>query len=232
MSAHPVSSCAARRPYSCQRSTQARAHAGPLMRGVRSPPSALLPSPGLLPQGLVLHSRPCWADLGLRDALLALLGQPGLPLQGCGDHPASAGHWSCLDPIGPGSCLSLPGSCQRCSHMHLPCCMRLSYAFMRLRCGTRACCLHACFEHTSWDTWTACSSRDPLWSPLDLVGPGPRSVPESAVLFSLSFSASQTPSSLDASFSAILPCEREQSQRPQPAHLRAHCTFPPPPQRA
>ena len=46
------------------------------------------------------------------------------------------------------------------------------------------------------------------------LGPGwawPRSVPESAVLFSLNFSASQTPSSLNASFSAVLCCEREKT---------------------
>ena len=147
---------------------------------------------------------------------MALLGQTGLHVQGCGDFPASGEHWSCLDPFGSDSFLSLPVCCQRCSHMPLPCCMRLSYAFMPLRCGMRVCCLHACFEHTSWDTWTACSSRDPLWSPLDLVGPGPRSVPESAVLFSLSFSASQAPSSLNSSFSATSPARerraREHSQ--------------------
>ena len=216
-----MSSCVAPRPYSCQRSTRARARAGPLMRAVRRPHRRCFRAQGCCPRdlcctvgpagliwGLGVHSWPFWAKLGSMCRVVAI-------------YPASGQHWSCLDPFGSDSLLSLPVCCQRCSHMHLPCCMRLSYAFMPLRCGTRVCCLHACFAHTSWDTWTACSSRDPLWSPLDLVGPGPRSVPESAVLFSLSFSASQTPSSLNASFSATLPCEREKSQRPQPAHLLA-----------
>ena len=65
ISAHPDDLCVAQRPYSCQRSTRARARAGPLMRGVRPPPSALL-------------LRPRAAALGTRAAQLALLGRPGL----------------------------------------------------------------------------------------------------------------------------------------------------------
>ena len=129
ISAHPDELCVARRPRSCQRSTRERPRAGALLGLGPSAPLAPLPralsrGPGLLPLAPLLHSWPCWANLGFwvhSWPLWAIWAHSALLQQGCGDDPASDEDWSCLGLSGLGSCLSLPGYCQRCSHMPLPC---------------------------------------------------------------------------------------------------------------
>ena len=232
ISAHPGELCVAQRPYSCQRSTRARARAGPLTRGVRSPPSALLLGPRAAALGTSAAQLAPLGRPGLLGAQLASLGQLGLLCRVVATtlpRIRAGPVWTCLVLVPACPCLFPVSAVPTCL-----CLAACDYPMHLCACAVaRECVVCTPALRTRRGTPGLPGLPGiPSGLPWTWLGPGPRSVPESAVVFSLSPSAPQTPSSLSASFSAPSPARERRARDRRSLHTSLAPTFLRPPQRA